>query len=204
MKRIFLFIVTVLITGCVDQSAQHADSPQEAEDSVEHKGAEEQQEKIESLQEEIELLKTEISDYQRFGTTLEEILNQNQLIDIAEAQWTYKMSINGKALKEYENWEDEISLPAEEIDIRLVERQPEFPLLPHDLHNQGDLDGFHEQIQVSPSSYEQSAPAGGAVTSIIYTFQTDEMNEDQILIEVEDRLKERLQIDQNMIEINID
>ncbi|RSL30376.1 hypothetical protein D7Z54_26415 [Salibacterium salarium] len=199
--HVFILIVTFILAGCTsdDEQIEAESSLNDAEEELEklqeenkelHHEAEEHREQNESLHEELQAYKDFINK------DVIESLDNTQLQPLAKSQWDYKLVIDGKEMTETKT----IETSSSEVEIRFVEEQPLHTVLPHEIHNEGQISSnLTEHIEISPAEYDRQAPAGGNINSIIYRFNN--LQKETIHVTVTDELRNRLGMEKNEIKI---
>lgn len=195
------FILIFTLLGCTSNSEQvGTDSNiQQEELSILQEEIKELQHQIKVQSEETTTIQDELDAYKSFvSNDLVNNLDSQQLESLAESQWEYQLFIDGKEINEV----NDIQISKSEFEIKLVETQALYAILPIEVHNKGQISShIKEQIRISPSNYELIAPAGTNIDSIIYKFEN--VSKDTIEIQITDKLKNRLGLDKNSINIEV-
>jgi hypothetical protein len=194
------FILTFTLLGCSGNSEQvGTDSNLQEELSMLQEEIKELQQEVNVQKKETKTIQGELDVYKSFvKNDLMNNLDSQQIQSLAESQWEYRLFIDGKEINEV----NDIQISKSKFEIKLVETQASYAILPIEVHNKGQISShIKEQIRISPSNYELIAPAGTNIDSIIYKF--DNVSKDTIEIQVTDELKNRLGWDKNIINIEV-
>lgn len=125
--------------------------------------------------------------YKKLSLRAFNLLNEEQLIELAELEWHYKLMINGEEFKG-----QNIKIDGNSIQIVITENREENSILPDDLRMKGQLGGYFKQINIeSRIEPEITNKDEKYTTSVIYKFPKLSSG-DKIKISMSEELSERL------------
>jgi hypothetical protein len=141
----------------------------------------------------------EIDYYKKLSTRAIGLLNEDQLIELAQKEWKYTLYINDK-----EFTGQSINISGNQIVIKLSENREERSALPEELRLKGQIPGyFYKQINIDSKVLPEITNVDEKyTTSVIYIFNSLETGS-KIKITLSNDLKNRLGLRYNNYSINV-
>lgn len=125
--------------------------------------------------------------YKKLSLRAYNLLNEEQLIEVAKLEWHYKLIINGEEFKG-----QNIKTDGSSMQIVITENREENSILPEDLRKKGQLGNYFKQINVeSRVEPEITNKDEKYTTSVIYKFPKLSSG-DKIKISMSEELSKRL------------
>lgn len=125
--------------------------------------------------------------YKKLSLRAYNLLNEEQLIELAKLEWHYKLMINGEEFKG-----QNIKTDGNSMQIVITENREENSILPEDLRKKGQLGNYFKQIDIeSRMEPEITNKDEKYTTSIIYKFPKLSSG-DKIKISMSEELSKRL------------
>lgn len=125
--------------------------------------------------------------YKKLSLRAINLLNEEQLIELAKMEWNYKLMINGEVFTG-----QNIKIDGDSLQIIIKEYREENSILPDDLRMQGQLKDFFKQIEIdSRIEPEITNKDEEYSTSIVYNFPRL-LSGDKIKISMSEELSGRL------------
>lgn len=125
--------------------------------------------------------------YKKLSLRAFNLLNEEQLIELAKLEWHYKLMINGEEFKG-----QNIKIDGNSIQIVITENREENSILPDDLRRKGQLGDYFKQISIeSRIEPEITNKDEKYTTSVIYKFPKLSSG-DKIKISMSEELSKRL------------
>lgn len=131
--------------------------------------------------------KNELDYYKKLSLRALNLLNQEQLVELAKLEWNYKLIINGEEFKG-----QNIKTSGDSLQIVLTENREKNSILPNELRMKGQYDNYFKQISIeSRIEPEITNKDEEYSTSIIYKFSKLSSG-DKIKISMSEGLSKRL------------
>lgn len=125
--------------------------------------------------------------YKKLSLRAVNLLNKEQLKELAKLEWHYKLMINGEEFKG-----QNIKIDGDSIQIIVTENREENSILPNNLRMQGQLESFFKQIKIeSRIEPEITNKDEEYTTSVMYKFPKLSSG-DKLKISMSEELSKRL------------
>lgn len=159
---------------------------------------EELQTSLDNLQTEFNYKKEEAEYYQQLIDDLIKDYSDAELKELATKLWDYELEINGVPVP----LNGLVDSQEQTIEISLIERQADYPVLPAEIYMQGQLSGdYVEHLKVNSNPSETNVTDGTVVTAVHHKFENVEKGS-TISLTLTEELKNRLGLETAEITIN--
>ena len=202
-----------ILVGCSNKNEENSPNRDEVEEvnastqSLEDNTAqieklkaqnEELQASLNNLQTEFNYKKEEAEYYQQLIDDLIKDYSEAELKELATKLWDYELEINGVPVP----LNGLVDSHEQTIEISLIERQADYPVLPVEIYMQGQLSGdYVEHLKVNSNPSETNVTDGTVVTAIHYKFENVEKGS-TISFSITEDLRKRLGLETTEIMIN--
>ncbi|MEA5085574.1 MAG: hypothetical protein VB018_15750 [Lachnospiraceae bacterium] len=158
------------------------------------------QDQIASNENEISQLKEENENYKKFVNSSIEFLDEGELAKLAKNCWSYEISIDDTTINSNEAYKTDKS----NFEIVLSEKFDSLPSIEQEIFDTGEISGnFYDHLtffDIQPSKTYISD--GTVVQGMHYKFENVPKS-NVIKIQITDELKERLDLEENVISIEV-
>ena len=193
-KKVFIFGITLslmtTITGCANTANSNSKALEIAQ----------LQEQIASNENEISQLKEENENYKKYADSSIKFLDENEIKELAKNCWSYEVSIDDTTINSNDVYKTEKS----NFEITFSEKMNPIPSTEQDLFDSGAISGnFYDHL-----TFEDIQPTktyitdGPVVQGMHYEFKNVPKGS-VIKIQVTDELKERLNLEENVVNIEV-
>lgn len=159
---------------------------------------EELQATLDNLQTDFSYKEEEAAYYKQLIADLIKDYSDAQLKDLAINLWDYELQINGVLVPV----NGLVDIQDQSIEISLIERQTEYPILPSEIFMQGQISGdYIDHIKVNSNPSETYVTDGTVVTAVHHKYENVEKGS-TISFTITEELKERLGLETTEITIN--
>ncbi|MGE7024206.1 hypothetical protein [Solibacillus cecembensis] len=159
---------------------------------------EELQATLNNIQTDYNYKKEQVEYYQQLINDLIKGYSDAQLKDLAIKLWDYELEINGITVPA----NGIVEIQENAIEISLIQRQSDYPILPTEIFIQGKISGdYIDHLKVNSNPSETYVTDGTVVTGIHHKF-VDVEKGSTISFTITEELKKRLGLETNQITIN--
>lgn len=160
---------------------------------------EELQATLDNLQTDFSYKEEEAAYYKQVIDDLIKDYSDAQLKDLALNLWDYELQINGVPVPV----NGLVDIQDQSIEISLIERQTEYPILPQKIFMQGQISGdYIDHIKVNSNPSETYVTDGTVVTAVHHKYENVE-KDSTISFTVTEELRNRLGLETTEIMINL-
>lgn len=160
---------------------------------------EELQTTLDNIKIEFNYKKEEADYYKQVIDDLIKGYSNAQLKDLAIKLWDYKLEVNGETVPT----NGIVEIQENEIEISLIERQSDYPILPNEIFIQGQISGNYPEHIKMISNPTETYGTDGTVVSGIHHKYVDVEKDSTISFTITEELKKRLGLETTQITINI-
>lgn len=193
-KKAYIFVLILsfltIITGCTNKANSSSKDLEIAQ----------LQEQISSYKNEISQLKDENENYKKFVQSSIKLLDENQLAELAKSCWNYEISVDDTKI----NLNDVHKIDNSSFKITFSEKMNPIPSMEQEIFDSGAISGnFYDHltfIDIQPAKAYISD--GTVVQGMNYEFENVPKGS-VIKMHVTDELKERLDLEENVINIEV-
>lgn len=173
--------------------------PNESEDK-ENRSDSEYRDEIESLNGQIEYLREQNEYLVSVIRQLIEDLSDEEMLAFSKNQFIYELQINGEPIPN----NGQVTIPSGDIEILIVEKGLGHEFLPTEWIEKGMISGNYIDhiLNFDTSNWELTGRDGTVNTAQGY-LKTDVKSGEQFSFNITDELKERLKINTNLIQIEV-
>lgn len=203
--HIYIMIFLLILTGCTNDSSQNENVKSDNGILLESINDYELEiDELEDLVDEyeirIESIEEELTGYKNFNKKTIAYLNEEELLDLANDIWNYKIEIDGMSIPP----NGEIQISKNNFEVVCSEEIAPYQILPSEIINQGKISGeyFDHLVIHGYQPSEISRTDGIVITAFVYKFE-DIPSNTSINFELSDELKKRVGINTNTINITI-
>lgn len=158
---------------------------------------EELQATLDNMKIDLNYKKEEADYYKKWIDDLIKDYSDAQLKELAIKLWDYHLEINGVTVPT----NGIIELQEKVVEISLIERQPDYPILPNEIFMQGEISGnYTEHLKMNDEPTETYVTDGTVVTGIHHKF-IDVEKGSTISFTITEELKQRLGLETTEITI---
>ena len=182
-----------ILVACSDNNDNNATNGEKIEAVNE-----ELQHTLNSIQTDFNYKKEEAAYYKQVIDDLIKDYSDTELKELAIKLWDYELEVNGVSVPV----NGIVETQENTIEISLIERQPNYPILPNEIFMQGQISGnYIDHLKMTSNPTETYVTDGTVVTAIHHKF-VDVEKGSTISFTVSEELKKRIGLETTQITIN--
>jgi uncharacterized protein YcfL len=186
---------SILLVGCSDEQNEEQGQAQSLVDEVEIDTNE-----IESLQTQNQFLNEQ---NQHLVTTIKQVidnLSDEEMLELSQNQFLYELQINGESIPK----NGQVTISARDVEILLSEKGLGYDFLPDEWLEKGKISGnYIDHLLNFDTTNWQPIGTDGTVNTAQGYQSADIKAGQQYTFNITDELRERLKIDTNLIQIEV-
>jgi uncharacterized protein YcfL len=186
---------SILLVGCSDEQNEEQGQTQSLVDEVEIDTNE-----IESLQTQNQFLNEQ---NQHLVTTIKQVidnLSDEEMLELSQNQFLYELQINGESIPK----NGQVTISARDVEILLSEKGLGYDFLPDEWLEKGKISGnYIDHLLNFDTTNWQPIGTDGTVNTAQGYQSADIKAGQQYTFNITDELRERLKIDTNLIQIEV-
>ncbi|MDD3569914.1 MAG: hypothetical protein PHY44_02290 [Lachnospiraceae bacterium] len=158
------------------------------------------QEQITSDENEISQLKEENENYKKYVGSSIKFLDENEIKELAKSCWSYEISIDDTTI----NSNDVYKTDKSNFEITFSEKMNPIPSMEQELFDSGAISGnFYDHLTFKVIQPTKTYIADGTVVQGMHYEFENVPKGSVIKIQVTDELKERLNLEENVVSIEV-
>ncbi|ABR48414.1 hypothetical protein Amet_2256 [Alkaliphilus metalliredigens QYMF] len=207
-KKILLFTIVIslfiFLIGCTNQATVDEKNlkVEELQNQIEKhdQKIKELEEKNNSYEIKVKNLEEERDSYKRFIDKAIKYLDDDEMVKLARGEWIYSIEVDGQSVPS----DGEIEIDKKYFEIIYSERQSILSSLTQEIYEQGSISGeYFDHLKIKDAKPKNIKRGDGTVvTGFIYEFENLSPNT-SFKLEISDELKDRLNLQTNIISIYI-